>query len=178
MPSDKPIHETLDHLVNRLESFQAEKSSQLEDVGRISNSLERLAELIADLEVQRSRENKLTQKLEVIINQLERLAHRQSLERAEVGKKDLELTLRKAIAGTRAVGQVIEIIANSAQVMLDSILKTFNDFKVTTAGGPAVSTGRTITSPDLSRLLEPINAFLRSLISEEKKTVPEQAQEQ
>lgn len=177
MPSEKPIHETLDHLVNKLENFQAEKSSQLEDVGRISNSLERLAEIIADLEVQRSRENKLTQKLEVIINQLERLSHK-PLERAEAGKKDLELTLRKAIAGTRAVGQVIEIIANSAQIMLDSILKTFNDFKVTTTAGSEISGSKAITAPDLSRLLEPINTLLRSLASEEKKVVQEATQEQ
>jgi|OM-RGC.v1.018329284 hypothetical protein len=164
---EKPIHEALDDLVEKLESLQAEKSGQIEDTGKVSASLDRLAELIADLEVQRSRENKLTQKLEVVINQLERLT-KEPLFRSEAQKKDLELTLRKIIAGTRTVGQVIEIIANSVQIMFDSILKTFNDFKVTANQNTRSSK---INSLDLARVLEPMNTFLRSLATNiEKKS--------
>ncbi|MGB9803418.1 hypothetical protein [Desulfofundulus sp.] len=167
MSYEKPIHKTLDDLVEKLENLQAEKSNEIEDTGKVSASLDRLAKLIADLEVQRSRENKLTQKLEVIINQLEHLT-REPLFRSETSKMDLELTLRKIIAGTRTFGQVIEIIANSAQLMFDSILKTFNEFKLTTNQNNRSSKSNSL---DLAKVLEPMNTFLRGLAtSMEKKS--------
>ncbi len=171
MASHKSIHEALDNLVNKLENLQAEKSSQIEDAGKLSANLDRLAELIANLEVQSSRENKLVQKFEVIINQLDRLV-KEPLVRSESERGDLEFTLRKIIAGTRTVGQVIEIIANSIQLMFDSIIKTFNDFKVTTASQGTRSSNS--SSLDLARVLEPMNTLLRTLVNNmEKKSDPE-----
>lgn len=112
------------------------------------------------MEVQRSSENKLAQKLEIIINQLDRLT-KEPLVRSELEKMDLELTLRKIIAGTRTVGQVIEIIANSTQIMFDSIIKTFNDYKVTTTSQSSRSSK---SNPlDLAKVLEPMSTLLRSL---------------
>ncbi|MBE3589050.1 MAG: hypothetical protein IMW93_11005 [Thermoanaerobacteraceae bacterium] len=164
MAADKPLQETLSQLLERMETLHAEKNNQMEDAGKVSASLDRLAELIADLELQRSRENKLAQKLEILANQMDRLVKEPPV-RTDTDKRSLEHTLRSIIAGTRTVGQVIEIIANSAQVMFDSIIKTFNEYKVSTAQG----TRNAKTSLDLARVLDPINALLRNLASQENK---------
>ncbi|OAT81338.1 hypothetical protein [Desulfotomaculum copahuensis] len=158
--TEKPLHETLDTLVTKLESIQAEKSNQMEDAAKITSNIDRLAEAIAHLEMTRARENKLAQKLDILTGQIENLT-RLPYRGAPVAQKSLESTLRTLITGTRTVGQVIEIIANSIQLMFDSIIKTFNDYKVTTSG--TVERGDKSNSLDLAKILDPINTLLRSM---------------
>jgi len=162
--TDRPLHETIDSLISKLEAIQSEKNYQLEDAAKITSNIDRLAEAIANLEMTRARENKLAQKLEVLTGQMEALT-RSSYRGERSNVRSLESTLRTLIAGTRTVGQVIEIIANSAQVMFDSIIKTFNDYRVSTTGASERGGGEKTShlATDLTRLLDPINTLLRSL---------------
>lgn len=119
------LQEALQRLLERLDTVQKETGAVMENAHQIAAGLDKLAEVVANLELQRSQENKLLNKLETLAWQLEEIDRRQA---EKPVKKGFERSFRTLIAGTKTVGQVLEIVANGVQVMVDSVAQALNEF--------------------------------------------------
>jgi len=126
VPANNLLQEALQRLLERLETVQAETDARLEDAAKVAASLDKLAEVVANLELQRSQENKLLSKLENLARQLANLDREK---KEKVPKKGFERSLRFFVAGTKTVGQIMEVIANSMQIMMDSIAQAINELR-------------------------------------------------
>lgn len=119
------LQEALQRLLERLDAVQKESGAVMENAQQIAAGLDKLAEVVANLEFQRNQENKLLHKLETLAHQLEKIDSRQA---EKPVKKGFERSFRTLVAGTKTVGQVLEIVANGIQVMMDSIVQALNEF--------------------------------------------------
>ncbi|MEW5898818.1 MAG: hypothetical protein AB1652_06550 [Bacillota bacterium] len=119
------LQEALRRLLERLDTIQKESDAVMENAQQIAAGLDKLAEVVANLEFQRNQENKLLNKLETLARQLEKI---DSCQAEKPVKKGFERSFRTLVAGTKTVGQVLEIVANGIQVMMDSIVQALNEF--------------------------------------------------
>jgi len=123
--TSQSIEEALQRLLARLDAIQQESEAGIEKAHQVAAGMEKLAEVVAKLELQRSQENKLLSNLEALAWQLERIEGRQA---EKPVKKGFERSFRTLVAGTKTVGQVLEIVADGIQVMVDSVTQALNEF--------------------------------------------------
>jgi hypothetical protein len=114
----------LQRLLERLDAVQKESGAVMENAQQIAAGLDKLAEVVANLEFQRNQENKLLHKLETLAHQLEKIDSRQAEKPVKKGLNDLfapSLPVQKRWSGAG-------IVANGIQVMMDSIVQALNEF--------------------------------------------------
>lgn len=118
------LEEALERFFDRLETIQTQTNTRVEEVTKVAASLDKLAEVVANLELQRSQENRLVNKLETLAAQLEELEWKE-----KPSGKGLERSFRTFVAGAKTLGQVIEIIASGVQTMMDSVVQAINEYR-------------------------------------------------
>jgi hypothetical protein len=126
------LQEPLQRFFERLEAIQAKTNLKLEDAAKVTAGLDKLTEIVVSLELQRNQENKLLSKLETVSDQLEKLACGGNAG-VKTPKKGFTPSFRAVVAGTKTLGQVMEIIADSVQTMMDSVLQAINEFRMSSS---------------------------------------------
>ncbi len=129
--TNNSLAEVLQRLLERLEAIQAQTSARVEEAAKIAASLDKLAEVAANLELHRNQETRLINKLETLASQLEKLEFGR---KAKPSQRKFEQSFRTFIAGAKTVGQIMEMVANSVQTMMDSIAQAVEEFRSSSLG--------------------------------------------
>lgn len=164
--TSRHLSETMEKLMQKLDSLKVEGGSDVRQTARISAALDNLEEMLAQVERQRTNETKLMQKFEHLMSRVENVNG--SLQGETQSKKNMQETFSTIIKGTKTLGQVIEVIANTAEVLVESIYNVINENQ--SALMEDESNTKTQKQLDLSGILQPINDLVRGLAA--KKEVP------
>jgi hypothetical protein len=164
--SSRQLGDNLDLLAKRLEHLHQERTLNLDQSSRAVASLDKMAEVLVELERLRTRELVVAEKFSVINGKLEGII---GGNRGKSKTTALVDVLKTVAGGAKVTGQVIEIVAGGFQGVLDSINKLFNS--ESTAGGNAGGKGAAGGLPgiDLSSILQPMNTIVQTLVSQKSK---------
>ncbi len=162
--TDGQVGDVLEGLVEKIERINREKNEEFERSKRALSSMDKLNEAMARLEFQRRRENLMAKKISRVYDQLEKGA---GVERGTDGLKSATQLITGFLNGAKATGQVIEIVAGSLMVMMDTVS---NVIKNQSAGSRGYSPGGESKGLDLAALLKPVNAILNSLAAKQQHT--------
>lgn len=166
--TSRHLSETMEKLMEKLDSLKVEGGSDVRQTARISAALDNLEEMLAQVERQRTNDTKLMQKFEHLMSRVENVNG--SLQGETQSKKNMQETFSTIIKGTKTLGQVIEVIANTAEVLVESIYNVINENQ--SALMEDESDKKTQKQVDLSGILQPINDLVRGLAA--KKDVPKE----
>lgn len=153
--------EVLEGLIEKIDSLNQQKEEELKKAQQVLVSMDRLNENISRLEYQKRREKILSQKVAYIYNQLERTT---GVNRNMEEVKSLGIMVGKFLNGVKVTGQIIEIVAGSMQVMLDTVSGVLKSQSSMTRGHTSAGEIRGL---DLVSLLKPVNALLTSMVSKQ-----------
>lgn len=153
--------EVLEGLIEKTDSLNRQKEEELKKVQQVLASMDRLNENILRLEYQKKREKILSQKVAHIYHQLERTT---GADRNMEEVKSLSIMAGKFLNGVKVTGQIIEIVAGSMQVMLDTVSGVLKNQSSMTRGHTSAGEARGL---DLASLLKPVNVLLNSLVSKQ-----------
>ena len=164
--SSRQLGDNLDLLAKGLEHLHQERTLNLDQSSRAVVSLDKMAEMLVELERLRARELVMAERFAAINEKLESIM---GGSRGELNTVALADVLNTIAGGAKVTGQVIEIVAGGFQGVIDSISKLFNS--ETTAvekegGQNAAGDSRGI---DLSSILQPMNAIVQTLVSQKSK---------
>ncbi|AEF92981.1 hypothetical protein Desca_0076 [Desulfotomaculum nigrificans CO-1-SRB] len=158
--SSNRLASNLEQLVSRIENAYAQRSSELEQVSGVLGNMDKLVDVMARVEMQAIAERQLNEKLERLNLLVEKLAAREAAATKEIS---IEETLRKVIKGVKVTGKVMDIVAGSLGIMVDSISAA-----VKSDGAADTTRGKTGTeSVDLASVLSPIGSILQGLLGTE-----------
>lgn len=158
--TDGRVGDALEGLVQKIEKLNREKNEEIENTRRALASMDRLTEAMTLLHRQKRREKILASRMSYIHEQLEKAAsgsHRNSIE-----TKSLTDALNKLLSGAKATGQIIEIVAGSLMVMMETVRNVIKSQSAGTRGYTPPGEARGV---DLAALLKPINTLLNSLVT-------------
>lgn len=158
--TDGRVGDALEGLVQKIEKLNREKNEEIENTRRALASMDRLTEAMTLLHRQKRREKILASRMAYIHEQLEKAAsgsHRDSIE-----TKGLTDAINKLLSGAKATGQIIEIVAGSLMVMVETVR---NVIKSQSAGTRGYTPSGEARGVDLAALLKPINILLNSLVA-------------
>ncbi|KJR96032.1 MAG: hypothetical protein VR68_15825 [Peptococcaceae bacterium BRH_c4a] len=161
--TDGQVGDLLEGLVEKIERINREKNEEFERSKRALSSMDKLNEAMARLEFQRRRENLMAKKISRIYDQLEKGT---GVERGTDGIKSATHLITGFLNGAKATGQVIEIVAGSLMVMMDTVS---NVIKNQSAGSRGHSPGGESKGLDLAALLKPVNVILNSLAAKQQQ---------
>ncbi|MFZ5632211.1 MAG: hypothetical protein ACOY40_05125 [Bacillota bacterium] len=158
--NDGPVESVLEELIQKIEKLSREKNEEIEESRRTLASMGRLTEAVTRLEYQKRREKAMAQKIAAIYSHLERT----SGDTTQSSAKSPGQVFNGILNGAKATGQVIQIVAGSLQVMIESVIAVIKNQKSagTRNDSPAGGAAKSI---DLVELLKPINSLLNSLAS-------------
>lgn len=164
--TSRHLSDTMEKLMEKLDSLKVEGGSDVRQTVRISAALDNLEEMLAQVERQRTNESKLMQKFEHLMSRVENVNG--SLQGETQSKKNMQETFSTIIKGTKTLGQVIEVIANTAEVLVESIYTVISENQ--SAQMEDETNTKIQKQVDLSGILQPINDLVRGLAA--KKEVP------
>lgn len=159
--SSRQLGEAMERLAKRVEQLQREKTVNMEQSTRAVAALDRISEILVDLEAQRAREKVLAEKFACIVGKLDRVT---GMSRGEKSGDGVEKTLKKVINGAKVTGQVIEIVAGGFQGMLDSITTVVKSDQVAPESARSENTGGA-GGMDLSSIIKPMNSLVQALVN-------------
>ncbi len=152
------VTDTIEKLLARIESYQKEKSLDVERAHEMFNKLDQLVQTLSRLESQRSTEARLTEKLEVMTKHIDKVLQEHDKREKQV---EFEETVRKVLHGAKITGKVIETVASSANVMFDTIAHLLKDeYK-----GNSLKQKTANEEFDLATLLKPLNSLIQGFAS-------------
>ena len=160
------VGDVLENYVKRIEKLSEEKNEEYERYCLVIGSIDRLSEALSRLEYQKRRERAMAKKIARAYSYLERGSEAE--EEGIPSTKSLTETIHGVLNGAKATGQIIEIVANSIQVMMETVVSVV---KNQSFGNRSQTQGES-KGLDLVSLLKPVNAILSSLVS--KQQPPEQ----
>lgn len=161
----------LEDLLLKVDRLTREKSEEIEESRRALASVGKLAEAIKNLEYQKKREKLIAAKVAEAYSRLENMSGEKG---GAVKSRNATEVVNGILNGAKTIGQVIQIIAGSLQVMMESVaavVKNQSQSGGTRGGGQAEGT----RSVDLVELIKPISTLLNSLASKSKATPAPQA---
>lgn len=158
--SSRQLGDAMERLAKRAEQLQRERAINVEQSTRAVAALDRISEILVDLEAQRTREMILAEKFAGIAGKLEGVT---GLSRGGGTGEGVEKTLKKVINGAKVTGQVIEIVAGGFQGMLDSITTVVKKEQVV-AESTGSETSGTAGGMDLSAILQPMSSIMQALV--------------
>jgi len=168
--TDGQVGDLLEGLVEKIERINREKNEEFERSKRALSSMDKLNEAMARLEFQRRRENLMAKKISRVYDQLEKGT---GVERGTDGIKSATHLITGFLNGAKATGQIIEIVAGSLIVMMDTVS---NVIKNQSAGSRGFSPGGDSKGLDLAALLKPVNVILNSLAAKQQQQQQQQQQ--
>jgi len=168
--TDGQVGDVLEGLVEKIERINREKNEEFERSKRALSSMDKLNEAMARLEFQRRRENLMAKKISRVYDQLEKGT---GVERGTDGIKSATHLITGFLNGAKATGQIIEIVAGSLIVMMDTVS---NVIKNQSAGSRGFSPGGDSKGLDLAALLKPVNVILNSLAAKQQQQQQQQQQ--
>lgn len=151
------VEDTLEKLVNRIESYQREKTYDLQQASALYERLDKLVQTMTRLERERSEEAKMAEKIEEMTKYIDKAMKQHHRKEKQV---EFEETLRRILNGAKITGKVIETVASSADVMFESIARLIkDDYK-------GSSTKKKKNEDfDLASILKPLNSLIQSFSS-------------
>ena len=164
--TDGQVGDLLEGLVEKIERINREKNEEFDRSKRALSSMDKLNEAMARLEFQRRRENLMAKKISRVYDQLE---NGTGVERGTDGIKSATHLITGFLNGAKATGQIIEIVAGSLIVMMDTVS---NVIKNQSAGSRGYSPGGESKGLDLAALLKPVNVILNSLAAKQQQQPP------
>ncbi len=164
--SSRQLSETLDLFIKKLEQLQLDRTKKMDQSSRAVASLDRLAEILVELERLRAREMVLTEKFDIINKKMESISGTDRGDLAGVGLIDV---MKKVINGTKATGQVIEIVAGGFQDILESVNNVIKSEEVAQEQENGQRGGSGVRGLDLSAILQPMNSIVQALVSQKSK---------
>ncbi|MBM7855195.1 DNA repair exonuclease SbcCD ATPase subunit [Desulfohalotomaculum tongense] len=151
------VEETLDRLMNRIDSYQREKNYNLRHASAVYDRLDKLVQTMARLEAEKSEEVKIAAKIEEMTKQIDKILKQQQKKEKQM---EFEETLRKILHGAKITGKVIETFASSADLMFETIARLIKEeYK-----GGAVRKQKE-DDFDLAALLKPLNSLIQGFAS-------------
>ena len=160
------VEDQLEGLVQKIEKLNRSKIEEFEESRRALASMDRLIEAMAKLENQKKREKVLSRRIAHVHERLERTT---GANRGFDEVKNLSVAFHKLLGGAKTTGQIIEIVAGSLQVMIETIRAVVKSQPTATRG---TSTAGESRGMDLAALLKPINILLTSLVSKSQSSSP------
>lgn len=171
--SSNRLASNLEQLVSKIEDSYEQKGNELDQVSGMLGNMDRLVEVMARLELQREAEEQLQKRLDKLNRLVEKLAKQEEIMNRDVPIED---TVRKVIKGVKVTGKIMDIVAGSLGIMLDSI-------SATVKAGESQNTMRNNQPKepvDLASILTPLGGILQGLLStdtvEGGKAKPEEKQ--
>jgi hypothetical protein len=160
--TDGQIGDVLEGLVQKIEKINRQKNDELEKTRHILTSMDKLTESMSRLEYQRRREKLVANKIAHVYDQLERAS---GTDRGAADIKSLSVVVNKLLNGAKVTGQVIEIMASSLIVMMETVSGVLKNQQSGTRGYAPSGETKGI---DLAALLKPVNILLNSLVSRQE----------
>ncbi|MFZ5597236.1 MAG: hypothetical protein ACOY31_09535 [Bacillota bacterium] len=157
------VGELLEGLVQKLELLNREKKEEYEKSVRAMASLDKLDQALVRLEYRKKREKEVAQRISRIYKRLE--GARDDVD-GDYEDRDINDIVIGILNGVKTAGQIIEVVASSLQVMVDTVSGVLKSQK----GGPrgqAEEAGGD-NGIDLLSLLKPVNAILNTLTANNK----------
>lgn len=162
--TDGQVGDVLDGLLKKIERLNREKIEEYERSRQALKSLDKLTEAMSRLEQHKRREKLLARKITQVYGCLERGTE----EEGKIKTKSLTETVSGVLNVAKATGQVIEIVANSLQVMMETVTGVI---KNQTSGTRGYNHNES-KGLDLMSLLKPVNAIVSSLVSKQQSPDP------
>ncbi|MFZ5644366.1 MAG: hypothetical protein ACOY46_12315 [Bacillota bacterium] len=170
LDTDGQVGDVLESLVQKIDRLNKEKVEEYERSRRALSSLDKLADAMTRLEYNKKREEAMAKKVARVYSYLERDSGTEGKTKA----KTLAETVNGILNGAKATGQIIEIVANSIQVMMETVSNVVKSQSAGTRVAPQGTKGL-----DLLALLKPVNTMLNSLVSKQQSTEqPEEAKKE
>lgn len=169
--SSNRLASNLEQLVSRVENIYEQRGSELDQVSGVLGNMDKLVEIMARVELQREAEAQLDKRLEKLNKLIEKLSLQEEVQSRDV---PLEDTVRKVIKGVKVTGRIMDIVAGSLGVMLDSISTTV---KSNEAQNTARSGNATKEPVDLAAVLSPLGGLLQGLLGDPTETVKAKQEE-
>ncbi|MEG6521296.1 hypothetical protein [Desulfotomaculum sp. 1211_IL3151] len=157
--SSNRLTNNLEELVSRMENIHFQRSSELDQVSGVLGNMDKLVGILSRVELQRQAEQQLNDQLDKLSQVLERLSDQPVVTKREVPVED---TVKKIIKGVKVTGKVMDIVAGSLGVMLDSIVTTVKTPERQNA------TRSTKDQVDLVSVLAPLGGLLQGLLGTEQ----------
>ncbi|MFZ5644364.1 MAG: hypothetical protein ACOY46_12305 [Bacillota bacterium] len=151
---------SVERLVRKMEKMYERQLSENDKLEKMLTSLDSLSKVLERWETEKSFENEFNRKIELIDDALQRVLNNQ----AKIAEE--EKTLDKIFQGAKTFGQILSAVATGIQYSVDgvgSVLK--KDEEVSRAQSRSVS-----TQTDLAMLLQPLNALVKNIAEEKKKS--------
>lgn len=167
MPDVTDMSTTVEALVDKAERLQAENTKDLEESAQVMANLDKLTKLVSNIEAQKDTQEKLASAVESIIEKVDQVLVQQNLTIKETGKKDWQGTFKKVVKGTRITAQVVDVVANSLDVIIDTVLKIYQR-----RDHLNLDNAKTNSEVDMAAVLKPINTVLQALFTPKETEKP------
>lgn len=165
--TDGQVGDVLEGLIKKIERLNREKIEEYERSRRALSSLDKLTEAMSRLEQHKRREKLMARKITQVYGYLERGTEVEG----KIKTKSVSETVSGMLNVAKATGQVIEIVANSLQVMMETVTGVIKNQSSGTRG----HLHNESKGLDLLSLLKPVNAIVSSLISKQQSPDPADA---
>ncbi|HBV97623.1 MAG: hypothetical protein JL50_03730 [Peptococcaceae bacterium BICA1-7] len=162
--TDGQVGDVLDGLLKKIERLNSEKIDEYERSRKALHSLDKLTEAMSRLEQHKKKEKIMARKITQVYGYLERGTE----EEGKIKTKSVSETVSGVLNVAKATGQVIEIVASSLQVMMETVTGVI---KNQTSGNRGYQQNES-KGLDLMSLLKPVNAIVSSLISKQQTPDP------
>lgn len=169
LETDGQVGDVLEGLIKKIERLNREKIEEYERSRRALSSLDKLTEAMSRLEQHKRREKLMARKIAQVYGCLERGTGTEA--EGKIKTKSLSETVSGMLNVAKATGQVIEIVANSLQVMMETVTGVIKNQSSGTRG----YSHNESKGIDLLSLLKPVNAIVSSLISKQQSPDPADA---
>ncbi|WP_031516442.1 hypothetical protein [Desulfofalx alkaliphila] len=146
------LNETLERLLDRIESYHAEKHHDVHQSSLVFDRLDKLVQSMSRIESQQSSERILSEKIDEVTKHIDKIMTQQAKQEKQL---EFEDTIRKVLHGAKITGKVIETVASSADVMFNTISHLVKD------DGKGKKQKANTEELDLANLLKPINSLIQ-----------------
>lgn len=147
----------MNSLVNQAKQMEAKQSRSLAEAADVLNNLDKLAQLVSNIEAQNEAQKKLAEAADSIMFKMNQLAQSDALVKKQ---RDWKGSFKKVVNGTRVMAQVVDVVANGLDLVVDAAVKTAQ------MSGKRSQTDQDEKQNDLYRnLLNPMNMMLQSILN-------------
>jgi len=163
-PVSRRVTDTMEKLVARMEQLENKHNMGKEDISRLLITLERMMNGLAEFENHQEINKELARKLDRLTEQIEKLFSQQQGGLADRDHEHLIENIKYYVIIAKVVGQVIEIIANSTILILDTVSSATGDGSNKNSTADSRTAGSSSSADvDLSGILQSINEVIRGL---------------
>jgi len=162
--ADGQVGDVLEGLIEKIEKISREKSEEIEKSRIAFASMNRLTEALSRLEYQKKRENQVAKKVTQMYQKLET---RSAGKNKKIELKDLNDYFTKFLNGAKVTGQVIEVVAGSMQMMMQTVAGVVKN-QNTVPRSESEPEGAGEAGSNLAALLKPFSTLINSLVTKQQ----------